>query len=409
MPINPLAKTAAARLARLNDAIREISARRGTFLVELDAHAVSSDRRLWNEDRLHANPEGHRRIAAAAAHAIGLPDTDMSWTAAFGSPRRPALAPLARRLVRALLHAVADPPRCADAPRATGAWPSARSSSRSAADPARPDSSRADLPRRVKLQGMNGGIEVRDLTVRRGDRVVLSDVSFAAPRGQVLALVGPSGAGKSTLLRCLTRLAEPESGTIGLDGEDIRRVAPQVLRRRVALVAQAPVMLPGTVADNLAYGLPALADDARDAALAAAGFDDSFLPRVAKALSGGERARVALARALTREPDAILLDEPTAALDPDTARVIAADRRRARAAGPGRDRRHARHALAEAVSDATLRVCAESGAAGGLQPAAARRVAAAWPRSCRSRGHRVRRARGRARVAARARADAARS
>ena len=86
VPINPLAKTAAARLARMNDAIREISARRGTFLVELDRHAVSSDRRLWNEDRLHANPEGHRRIAAAAAHVLGLPDTDMSWSSAFPSP-----------------------------------------------------------------------------------------------------------------------------------------------------------------------------------------------------------------------------------------------------------------------------------------------------------------------------------
>jgi lysophospholipase L1-like esterase len=86
VPINPLAKSAAARLARMNDAIREISARRGTFIVELDKHSVSSDRRLWNEDRLHANPEGHRRIAAAAAHAMGLPDTDMSWTAAFTSP-----------------------------------------------------------------------------------------------------------------------------------------------------------------------------------------------------------------------------------------------------------------------------------------------------------------------------------
>jgi ABC-type multidrug transport system fused ATPase/permease subunit len=203
---------------------------------------------------------------------------------------------------------------------------------------------------------MNGGIEVRELTVRRGARVVLSDVSFDAPRGRVLALVGASGAGKSTLLRCLNRLAEPESGTIGLDGEDIRHVAPQVLRRRVALVAQAPAMLPGTVEDNLAYGLKALRAETRDAALTAAGLDASFLPRRARELSGGERARVALARALTREPDAILLDEPTAALDPETARVIA----QTVAALAERDlavivATHD-HALAEAVSHATLRL-----------------------------------------------------
>jgi lysophospholipase L1-like esterase len=93
VPINPLAKGGAARLTRLNEAIRDISARRGAFLVELDRHEVASDRRLWNEDRLHANSEGHRRIAAAAAQALGLPDTDMSWTVAFGS----ALGPRSRR------------------------------------------------------------------------------------------------------------------------------------------------------------------------------------------------------------------------------------------------------------------------------------------------------------------------
>jgi lysophospholipase L1-like esterase len=85
VPINPLAKTAATAIARLNDAIREISQRRGTFLVELDAHPVASDRRLWNEDRLHANPEGHRRIALAVAHAMRLPETDLSWAAGFPS------------------------------------------------------------------------------------------------------------------------------------------------------------------------------------------------------------------------------------------------------------------------------------------------------------------------------------
>src|SRR3954451_2869607 len=93
VPINPLATAAAARLARLNDANPGVSTPRGALLVELDRHSVSSDRRLWNEDRLHANAEGHRRIAAAAAHAMGLPDTDMSWTAAF----RSTLGPRSRR------------------------------------------------------------------------------------------------------------------------------------------------------------------------------------------------------------------------------------------------------------------------------------------------------------------------
>ena len=86
VPINPLAKSAALRLVRLNAAIREIATRRGAFLVPLDAHPVASDRRLWNEDRLHANPEGHRRMALAAAHALGLPDTDASWTDVFTDP-----------------------------------------------------------------------------------------------------------------------------------------------------------------------------------------------------------------------------------------------------------------------------------------------------------------------------------
>jgi ABC-type iron transport system FetAB ATPase subunit len=137
-------------------------------------------------------------------------------------------------------------------------------------------------------------------------------------------LLGPSGSGKSTLLRCLNRLAEPEAGTVWLEGRDIREEEPSRLRRRVALVAQAPVMLPGTVADNLAYGLRDPQRAKLGECLAAAGLDASFLERSAAALSGGERARVAFARALTREPDAMLLDEPTAALDELAVDVVCA-------------------------------------------------------------------------------------
>jgi lysophospholipase L1-like esterase len=86
VPINPLAKAAAPRVIALNAVMREIAQRHGAFLVELDAHAVASDRRVWNEDRLHANSEGHRRIALAAAQALGLPDTDTSWTDVFTDP-----------------------------------------------------------------------------------------------------------------------------------------------------------------------------------------------------------------------------------------------------------------------------------------------------------------------------------
>src|SRR4051794_30254963 len=79
--VNPLARAAASRVARLNAAIRAIAERRGAHLVELDVHPVAGDPRLWHEDRLHANPEGHRRIAAAAAHVLGLPDVGTDWTA----------------------------------------------------------------------------------------------------------------------------------------------------------------------------------------------------------------------------------------------------------------------------------------------------------------------------------------
>ena len=171
------------------------------------------------------------------------------------------------------------------------------------------------------------GFAVRGLRLARGERVVLRDVSFDAPKGVVTALVAPSGAGQSTLLRCLNRLLVPDAGAITLDGEDTATLEPCALRQRAGLVGQTPVMLPGSVRENLAYGLDpaAAADEPRLVqALADAGLDAGFLDRPASELSGGERARVALARALTRAPEMLLLDEPTAALDAPVARHVGA-------------------------------------------------------------------------------------
>jgi lysophospholipase L1-like esterase len=81
--VNPIARSAAVRLVRLNGLIRQIGIRHGAFLVELDRHPVAGDPRLWDEDRLHANPEGHRRIAAAAPPPRGQPQAHRAWTAEF--------------------------------------------------------------------------------------------------------------------------------------------------------------------------------------------------------------------------------------------------------------------------------------------------------------------------------------
>lgn len=168
-------------------------------------------------------------------------------------------------------------------------------------------------------RSVSEGMQARGVGVTLAGRRVLDEVDLSVPLAQVTGLLAPSGAGKSTLLRALVRLVETESGSISLDGEDIRTLDARVLRRRVGLVAQTPTMLPGTVADNLRHGVEDLSDDEMRAALSAASLDGAIAERVARELSGGERARVALARALTRRPELLLLDEPTATLDASAA------------------------------------------------------------------------------------------
>jgi len=163
---------------------------------------------------------------------------------------------------------------------------------------------------------------------RRGQAAatILGDVTVDIERGGALTLVGPSGSGKSSLLHCLNRLEEPTGGTVRFDGCAITDWDPRELRRRAALVLQTPVMFEGTVRDNLsirAAGVSLdLSEDRLRETLAEVGLDGGLLDREAATLSGGEKQRVTIARALLREPQALLLDEPTSALDPPNAALV---------------------------------------------------------------------------------------
>jgi len=163
--------------------------------------------------------------------------------------------------------------------------------------------------------------KLRNITKQYGKRSVLQFEELDIHRGEILALVGPSGAGKSTLLRLLNFLETPSAGVIHFHGQDFDRAnqPPLDVRRRVTTVFQQPVLLRRSVHANVAYGLRLRGQrdaNARiDATLAQVGLA-ALAKQPARTLSGGEAQRVALARAMILQPDALLLDEPSANLDP---------------------------------------------------------------------------------------------
>jgi len=153
-------------------------------------------------------------------------------------------------------------------------------------------------------------------TVR--DKILVEDVNFELQKGGVLAITGSSGSGKTSLLRLLNRLDEPTSGTVLVEGADYHNIEARELRRKLGMVTQRPYMFPGSVADNLRFG-PAqrgeiLPLETIAELLTQVGLKDYSRRDVAN-LSGGEAQRVSVARALANSPLALLLDEPTAALD----------------------------------------------------------------------------------------------
>jgi phosphate transport system ATP-binding protein len=186
---------------------------------------------------------------------------------------------------------------------------------------------------------MKAKIEIDHFSYRYGDELVLHSVSLRVQPNTILAIFGPARGGKTTLLRSMNRLAEigepgAHSGRILLDGQDIYAPGVDVatLRRRVGMVFALPVALPMTIFDNVAYGprmrgvrsRSQLQDLVQHALQSAALWDEvkDRLDTPAQALSGGQQQRISIARVLALEPEVILLDEPTAALDPiSTAKI----------------------------------------------------------------------------------------
>ena len=154
------------------------------------------------------------------------------------------------------------------------------------------------------------------VTVADDQRRRLDDACGSVPWDGVTVLVGPSGSGKSTLLRCCNRLDAPTTGRVWFCGDDVARLDPLRLRRRVGMVFQRPTPFPGTVRDNLKVAEPALTDAHAVAVLQQVGLEAAFLDRMATELSGGEGQRVCLARTLVTEPEVVLMDEVTSSVDP---------------------------------------------------------------------------------------------
>jgi ATP-binding cassette, subfamily C, bacterial CydCD len=221
-----------------------------------------------------------------------------------------------------------------------------------------PDSGerRAPAPQAVRVEGVS---------VTHPGRAQPAPDRFSAllRAGEITVLAGPSGSGKSTLVDVLLGFAAPSAGRVLIDGEDLAGLDRETWRARVSWVPQHPHLFPGTVADNIRLGRPSATDEAVAAAARAAALDDVPLDRRVTerggGLSSGQSRRVALARALLHDRPVLLLDEPTAGLDPETEdRVL--DTLRAQAAAGRTVLIAAHHPRVIAAADQVARLTMET-------------------------------------------------
>jgi ATP-binding cassette, subfamily B, bacterial len=183
----------------------------------------------------------------------------------------------------------------------------------------------ADQPGAVPAPPLSGEVELRNVSFGYQDRDVLHGISLKAEAGSLVAITGPTGAGKSSVVSLIPRLYDVTTGTVLLDGIDVRELQIPTVRKQISMVLQESILFRGSIYDNIAYGCEGVTREQVLAAAEAAYVDEfvSDLPQgydtpVAErgvTLSGGQRQRIAIARALVRDSPIVILDEPTSGLD----------------------------------------------------------------------------------------------